>query len=95
MCPPFGGQVGEILGALEMNLADHALAAAPPFPGRGRFTPMTYTHEERGAAAGDLANTIRQTAFLLTAEERARFAVELLTPHSTDTAHAAGYGEPA
>jgi hypothetical protein len=32
---------------------------------------------------------------MLTAEERARFAVELLTPHSTDTAHVAGYGEPA
>lgn len=95
MRPPIGGQVGEILGVNEMSLADDALKAAPPFPARGRFTPMMYTHEERGDAAGDLANTIRKSAHMLTMEERARFAIELLTPHSTDAAHAAGYGEPA
>jgi hypothetical protein len=76
------------------RLADEALAAAPAFPTPGRWTPLTYTHEQRGAVAGDLANAIRRATFMLTAEERARFAIELLDHHSCDHAHAEGYGDP-
>lgn len=69
------------------HLVNEALAAAPPYPPAGRWTPLTYTHEQRGGAASVLANAIRTAAYMLTAEERARFAIELLTPHSTDRAH--------
>jgi len=77
------------------HLAEDALAAAPNFPRPGRWTPMTYTHQERGAAAGAIANAIRAAAFMLTAEERGVLAAELLQGHSTDHAHADGYGDPA
>lgn len=77
------------------KLITYALSAAPAFPPPGRWTPMTYSGEARGAAAYNIASAIRLGAFMLTTEERARLAVELLTQHSTDHAHAAGYGEPA
>lgn len=76
------------------HLIELALAAAPAFPASGRWTPMTYTHDERGAAAGAIANAIRTAAFMLTTEERAQLAAELLTGHTTDHARAGGYGEP-
>jgi hypothetical protein len=69
------------------NLAHAALAAAPPFPSPGRWTPLLFNLAERAAAAGDIANAIRLGAHFLTLEERSRLAVELLTPHSCDYAH--------
>lgn len=95
---PFGRQVGDNLGDTVSNLADLALLAAPAYPAAGRWTPMTYTHTERAAAAGDIANAIRQNAHMLTAEERVRLARELLSPHSTDHARnnsMINYGEPS
>jgi hypothetical protein len=77
------------------NLAVLALLAAPPFPSPGRWTPCTYTHGQRAAAAGDIANAIRLNAYMLTAEERSQLAAELITPHSTDHARDPIYGEPA
>lgn len=68
------------------SLARAALAAAPPFPRAGYWTPLLYTLAQRGAAAADLANAIRTGAYYLTLEERTRLAVELLSPHSCDHA---------
>jgi hypothetical protein len=68
------------------SLARAALAAAPPFPPHQLWTPLAYTDAARGAAAGNIANAIRNGAHYLTLEERTRFAMELLTPHSTDHA---------
>jgi hypothetical protein len=48
---------------------------------------MAYPVDWRAAAAGDIATAIRKNAHMLTTEERARFAAELLTPHSCDHAH--------
>jgi hypothetical protein len=59
---------------------------------------MTYTHDERGAAAGDIANAIRQNAHMLTHDERVRLAAELTNPHSTDHArynNVINFGEPS
>jgi hypothetical protein len=77
------------------NLAVAALLAAPPFAAPGRWTPCTYTHDQRAAAAEAIATEIRRSAHMLTTEERARLAAELLSPHSTDHARDPIYGEPA
>lgn len=74
------------------HLADDALASAPDYPAPGRWTPFLYTASERGAAATALATAIRSAAYMLTTEERARFAIEILTPHSSDHTE---LGEPA
>lgn len=78
------------------NLAHEALRAAPPFQHHGRWTPMTYSHEERAAAAFDIATAIRLNAHMLTAQERERLARELTDPSSTDHARdLTSFGEPA
>lgn len=69
------------------TLARQALAAAPDFPKPGLWTPLSYPSDWRTVAAGDLATAIRKNAHMLNTEERARFATELLTPHSCDHAH--------
>jgi hypothetical protein len=68
------------------SLARAALKAAPPFPPHQLWTPLAYTDSSRGAAAGNIANAIRNGAHYLTLEERSRLAMELLTPHSVDHA---------
>lgn len=73
------------------SLARHALDAAPAFPPRGAWTPLTHNAEERGAAAYTIAAAIRGNAHFLTLEERSRLAVELLTPHTTDHARDARF----
>jgi hypothetical protein len=77
------------------TLARLALGAAPPFPHRGRWTPCTYTHDQRAAAAADIANAIRHGAHMLTTDERERLADELLSGRSCDHPHNPTYGEPA
>lgn len=75
------------------DLATLALAASPEFPPHGRWTPLAYSREQRGAAAGSIAISIRENAFMLTAEERAVLAAELLREHSTDRARFQLFGE--
>ncbi len=70
-----------------MDLVKHALGSAQSFPRKGRWTPLAYSDSERGAAAYVLADAIRTTAYMFTAEERAQFAIELLSHHSCDHAH--------
>lgn len=69
------------------SLARRALALAPEFPKPGLWTPLSYPMDWRCAAADYLAVAIRKNAHMLNTEERARFAAELLTPHSCDHAH--------
>lgn len=82
------------------RLARIALDAAPAFPPRGAWTPLTHNSEERGAAAYAIAAAIRGNAHYLTLEERSRLAAELLNPHTTDHARDARFephenGHPA
>jgi hypothetical protein len=64
-----------------------ALNEAPAFPPPGAWTPLTQPDLVRHDAALAIIVAIRRNAFCLTAEERARLAIELLTPHSCDHAH--------
>lgn len=73
--------------AFPLDLAQAALSAAPPFPAAGRWTPLSYPATERAMAAGNIANAIRQGAYVLTLEERSWLAIELIAPHSCDHAH--------
>jgi len=79
-----------------LHSTDHAQAAldaAPPFPRDGAWTPLRYTEVERSDAAYSIALAIREHAYMLTALERSRLGMELVSRSSTDHAHRTEFDE--